>query len=140
MDGGMPSARRPVATALVTRSDGVRLVWCAVARDPLTWSIAALVFLVFGMNALRPLFAAAFPELQRPIFEQDSFVALTAAHLALVALSSAASIVAGVAAGIFVTYLGARVPAAGGGGGDGQTILPWPWPSPSSDRVRKCRP
>ena len=81
----------------------MRPLWLAVARDPLAWSIAALVFLVFGMNALRPLFAAAFPELQRPIFEQDSFVALTVAHVALVALSSAASIIAGVGAGIFIT-------------------------------------
>ena len=59
----------------MTKSRGVRPVWLAAARDPLAWSIAALVFLMFGMNALRPLFAAAFPELQRPIFEQDSFVA-----------------------------------------------------------------
>ena len=60
------------------------------------------------MNALRPLFAAAFPELQRPVFEQDSFVALTVAHVALVALSSAASIVTGVAAGIFITRASGR--------------------------------
>jgi osmoprotectant transport system permease protein len=87
----------------VTARHHVRPAWLAAARDPLAWSIAALVVLVFGMNALRPLFAAAFPELQRPVFEQDSFVALTLAHLALVALSSAASIVAGVSAGIFIT-------------------------------------
>jgi osmoprotectant transport system permease protein len=83
-------------------------VWLAATRDPLAWSIAALVFLVFGMNALRPLFAAAFPELQRPIFEQDSFVALTVAHVALVALSSAASIIAGVGAGVFITRASGR--------------------------------
>ncbi len=81
----------------------MRPVWLALARDPLVWTIAALVSLVFGMTALRPLFAAAFPDLQRPIFEQDSFVALTLAHLALVALSSAASIVVGICAGIFIT-------------------------------------
>lgn len=82
--------------------------WRVVARDPLTWSIALLVGLVFGMNALRPLFAAAFPELQRPVFEQDSFLALTVAHVALVALSSAASIVIGVAAGVFITRASGR--------------------------------
>ena len=87
----------------MTKSYGARSVWLAAARDPLAWSLAALVLLMFGMNALRPLFAAAFPDLQRPIFEQDSFVALTVAHVALVALSSAASIVAGVGAGIFIT-------------------------------------
>lgn len=87
----------------MTRNRGRRPWWLAAARDPLAWSIAALLLLMFGMSALRPLFAAVFPELQRPIFEQDSFVALTLAHVALVALSSAASIVAGVGAGIFIT-------------------------------------
>jgi osmoprotectant transport system permease protein len=110
----------------VTRIDGAQPVWRAVARDPLTWSIAALVFLVFGMNALRPLFAAAFPELQRPIFEQDSFIALTLAHIALVALSSAASIVAGVAAGIFITRTSGREfrPVVESAVAMGQTIPP----------------
>lgn len=75
----------------------------ALARDPLSWSAALLVLLVLGMNELRPIFAAAFPQLDRPIFTQDSFLALTAAHLELVALSSAAAVVIGVAAGIFVT-------------------------------------
>ena len=89
-------------------STGRQVRWLAAARDPLAWSIAALVLLVFGMSALRPLFAAAFPDLQRPIFEQDSFVALTIAHLTLVALSSAASIVAGVGAGIFITRQSGR--------------------------------
>jgi len=73
------------------------------ARDPLPWFAALLAFFVFGMQALRPIFAAAFPQLDRPIFTQDSFVALTLAHLELVALSSAASIVIGVGIGMFVT-------------------------------------
>jgi len=87
----------------VTTRQRTRPAWRSAIRDPLVWSIAALVFLVFGMNALRPLFVAAFPELQRPLFEQDSFAALTLAHVTLVALSSAVSIVVGVAAGIFIT-------------------------------------
>jgi osmoprotectant transport system permease protein len=74
-----------------------------VAHDPLSWFTALLAFFVFGMDTLQPLFAAAFPELDRPLFTQDSFAALTAAHLELVALSSAAAIVIGVSAGIFVT-------------------------------------
>lgn len=93
---------------MTTGSSATRPVWRVLARDPLIWSIAVLLFLVFGMNALRPLFAAAFPELQRPVFEQDTFVALTVAHVALVALSSAASIVTGVAAGIFITRASGR--------------------------------
>ncbi len=74
-----------------------------VARDPLLWSTALLALLVLGMNELRPVFATAFPELDRPIFTQDSFVALTLAHLELVAFSSAAAILVGIGAGVFAT-------------------------------------
>ena len=122
----------------MTKSRGVRPGWPA-ARDPLAWSISALVLLMFGMSALRPLFAAAFPELQRPIFEQDSFVALTVAHVALVALSSAASIVAGVGAGIFITRPSGREfrPLVESTVAMGQTILRWRfWPSSFPHRVR----
>ncbi len=74
-----------------------------LARDPLLWFTALLVFFVFGMNELRPIFAAAFPELDRPVFTQDTFLALTVAHLELVALSSGAAVLIGVGAGVFVT-------------------------------------
>lgn len=72
-------------------------------RDPLLWFAALLVFFVLGMDDLRPIFAAAFPQLERPVFAQDSFLALTAAHLELVALSSTAAVVIGVSVGIFAT-------------------------------------
>jgi osmoprotectant transport system permease protein len=72
-------------------------------RDPLPWLLAALVALVLGMPLLRPLFAAMFPTLDRPLYEQDSFVALLGAHLAIVGVSSALSLTVGVAAGLFVT-------------------------------------
>ena len=75
----------------------------ALAHDPLLWSTALLALLVLGMNKLRPVFAAAFPQLDRPIFTQDSFLALTVAHLQLVALSSAAAVVIGIGAGIMAT-------------------------------------
>lgn len=74
-----------------------------VLGDPLLWFANLLLLFVLGMPALRPLFAAAFPQLERPLFTQDSFVALTAAHLHLVALSSAMSVLIGVGAGVFVT-------------------------------------
>jgi osmoprotectant transport system permease protein len=74
-----------------------------LVHDPLLWFTALLAFFVFGMTELRPIFAAAFPQLDRPIFSQDTFLALTAAHLELVALSGAAAIVIGVGAGIFAT-------------------------------------
>ena len=72
-------------------------------RQPLPWLTAALLALAFGMPALRPLFAALFPALDRPLYAQDSFAALLGAHLLLVALSSTASVVLALAAGIFVT-------------------------------------
>jgi osmoprotectant transport system permease protein len=72
-------------------------------RDPLPWLLAALLALVLGMPLLEPLFAAAFPKLDRPMYVQDSFSALLLSHLAIVAASSALSLVVGVAAGIFVT-------------------------------------
>ncbi len=75
----------------------------SLLRDPLPWLLAALAALVLGMPLLRPLFAAMFPALDRPLYEQDSFVALLGSHLAIVGASSALSLVVGVAAGIFVT-------------------------------------
>jgi osmoprotectant transport system permease protein len=72
-------------------------------RDPLSWTAAAFVALMLGMPALRPLFAAAFPALERPYYEGASFPALVAAHLELVFVSSAAAVLIGVPAGIFVT-------------------------------------
>ena len=75
----------------------------SLLRDPLPWLLAALLALVLGMPLLRPLFAAMFPTLDRPLYEQDSFIALLGSHLAIVVASSALSLLIGVAAGIFVT-------------------------------------
>ena len=76
--------------------------------DPLWWALAALVLLVFGMVRLKPLFAALFPALDRPVYEQDSFLALVLAHLGLVGVSSAVAVVLGVAAGVLVTRAAGR--------------------------------
>ncbi|MES2959993.1 MAG: ABC transporter permease [Pseudomonadota bacterium] len=80
----------------------------ALLREPLPWALAALLMLTLGMPALRPLFAAWFPALDRPLYEQDSFVALLASHLAIVIASSALSLLAGVGAGVFVTRRAGR--------------------------------
>lgn len=72
-------------------------------RDPLAWSLGAFVLLLLLMPALKPLFAALFPELDRPLYMQDSFLALALSHLGLVAASSAIATIVGVAAAIFVT-------------------------------------
>ena len=87
----------------MTSAHRVRARLGALAHDPLLWSTTLLALLVLGMNKLRPVFAAAFPQLDRPIFTQDSFLALTVAHLQLVALSSAAAVVIGIGAGIMAT-------------------------------------
>ena len=65
--------------------------------------LALLLLLVFGAGWLKPLFAALFPLLERPFYEQDSFFDLLLAHLTIVGLSSAVSVAAGMAAGIFAT-------------------------------------
>ena len=75
-------------------------------RDQLTWTTLAFVALVLLMPLTKPVFAALFPHLERPLYEQDSFVALAAWHVALVGISRVAAAAIGVAAGIFVTRPG----------------------------------
>jgi osmoprotectant transport system permease protein len=88
---------------MTTMADGRPLL-----REPLPWAVAALLLLTFGMPSLKPLFAVAFPALDRPLYEQDSFVALMSAHMAIVAASSALSLSVGVAAGVFITRVAGR--------------------------------
>jgi len=78
------------------------------ARDPLAWALAALLFLALDMQALRPLFAAAFPALDRPLYEQEGFGALLLEHLGIVAAAGLAATGAGLAAGIAVTRAAGR--------------------------------
>jgi osmoprotectant transport system permease protein len=75
----------------------------AWAGDPLLWALAGLLALAAGMPLLKPVFAALFPALDRPMYEQASFLALLGAHAALVAVSSAVSVVLGGLAGWWVT-------------------------------------
>ena len=72
-------------------------------RDPLLWSTLALAALILLLPQSRPLFAALFPGLDRPLFQLDGFGALLLGHLLLVGASSGAAILLGLAAGIFVT-------------------------------------
>ncbi|MBD8451201.1 ABC transporter permease [Serratia rubidaea] len=72
-------------------------------RDPLPWATALLLALVFGMNQLHGLFAYWFPDLQRPVYQQDSFISLLLAHLTLVGISSLVAVLIGVSAGVAVT-------------------------------------
>jgi osmoprotectant transport system permease protein len=77
-------------------------------RQPLPWALAALLALTWGMPLLKPLFAAAFPALDRPLYEQDTFAQLVWAHLQIVGLSSGIAVLLGVSAGVFVTRQAGR--------------------------------
>ncbi|VFS78799.1 Putative osmoprotectant uptake system permease protein yehW [Raoultella terrigena] len=72
-------------------------------RDPLLWLLALFIAILLALPYSTPLFSALFPELPRPVYQQQSFLALTLAHCWLVALSSLAATLIGVGAGIAVT-------------------------------------
>ncbi len=80
----------------------------AALREPALWVGLALLALACGMEGLKPLFAWAFPHLDRPLYEQDSFSALLWAHVWIVAVSSAAAALVGIAAGLAVTRQAGR--------------------------------
>ncbi|WP_274390106.1 ABC transporter permease [Azospirillum doebereinerae] len=71
--------------------------------DRLTLGLLALVALVLGMPALKPLFAALYPSLDRPLYEAETFLTLTLDHMALVGLSSLIAVTVGGLAGVAVT-------------------------------------
>ena len=64
-------------------------------RDPLFWLIALFVALIFWLPYSQPLFAALFPQLPRPVYQQESFAALALAHFWLVGISSLFAVIIG---------------------------------------------
>lgn len=72
-------------------------------RDQLFWLIALFVALIFWLPYSQPLFAALFPQLPRPVYQQESFAALALAHFWLVGISSLFAVIIGTGAGIAVT-------------------------------------
>ncbi len=72
-------------------------------RDPLFWLIALFVALIFWLPYSQPLFAALFPQLPRPVYQQESFAALALADFWLVGISSLFAVIIGTGAGIAVT-------------------------------------
>ena len=80
-----------------------------MSKNHRVWPVLALLLLaVLGLAELKPLFAALFPELERPMYEQDSFSSLMLAHVMLVGWSSSLAILFGMGAGIFVTRSAGR--------------------------------
>ena len=49
-------------------------------REPLWWLIALFIGLLVGLPYSAPLFSRLFPELPRPVYQQESFWALTLDH------------------------------------------------------------
>ncbi|HEY1723084.1 MAG TPA: ABC transporter permease [Magnetospirillaceae bacterium] len=86
-------------------TNGRHISWYA---DPALGAALLTLALVFGMPLLRPVFAGAFPELDRPIYVGDPFWLLLLSHLGLVAASSVAAGVVGIGAGILVTRKAGR--------------------------------
>lgn len=84
-------------------SRSVQAVKLSTNSGLLWWVLGALMLLVFGLPSLKPLFAWLFPDLARPVYEQDSFASLLWAHLEIVGLSSAVAVIVGVAAAVFAT-------------------------------------
>lgn len=74
-----------------------------IVRDPLFWLIALFVALIFWLPYSQPLFGALFPQLPRPVYQQESFASLALAHFWLVGISSLFAVAIGVGAGIAVT-------------------------------------
>jgi osmoprotectant transport system permease protein len=77
-------------------------------RDPLIWLLLLFIALLTLMPYSGPLFSSLFPELLRPLYQQQSFWSLTLAHFGLVGISSLIATVIGVGAGIAVTRPGGR--------------------------------
>lgn len=74
-----------------------------LVRDPLLWLIAVFIALLFAMPYSAGLFGWLFPELARPMYQQESFSALALAHLTLVGISSLVAVIIGLGLGIAVT-------------------------------------
>jgi len=73
------------------------------ARAPIPWAVILTVIVTFGLPLARPIFAYMFPELPRPLYEEDPFWLLLLDHLGLVAVSGAISVLGGIALAIAVT-------------------------------------
>ncbi|PXW04938.1 osmoprotectant transport system permease protein [Pantoea ananatis] len=71
--------------------------------DPLLWLVLFYLSLLAAMPYSGPVFAACFPDLARPLYQQDSFWQLTLAHLFLVVTASLMAVAIGVGSGVLVT-------------------------------------
>lgn len=95
-------------------------------RDPLPWVVALLLALALALPHAQVVFAALFPDQQRPVYLQEPFIALLWQHFVLVVVSSAAAAMVGTGLGVAVTRPGGRAfaPLAQTLASAGQTFPP----------------
>jgi osmoprotectant transport system permease protein len=74
-----------------------------VLRTSLFWLLALFIALLAALPYSEALWAWLFPELDRPLYQQDSFASLALAHLGLVGVSSLLAAAMGISAGVAVT-------------------------------------
>ncbi|MBK4714174.1 MULTISPECIES: ABC transporter permease [Tenebrionibacter/Tenebrionicola group] len=74
-----------------------------VLRTSLFWLLALFITLLAALPYSEALWAWLFPELDRPLYQQDSFASLALAHLGLVGVSSLLAAAMGISAGVAVT-------------------------------------
>jgi osmoprotectant transport system permease protein len=72
-------------------------------KTPVLWVGLLFAALLVDMEALRPLFAAAFPGVEPVIFDRAGFIELFLSHLGLVAAASGGAALVGVGLAILVT-------------------------------------
>ncbi|SFN54387.1 osmoprotectant transport system permease protein [Candidatus Pantoea varia] len=77
-------------------------------KDPLLWLVLFYGALLTLMPYSGPLFHRWFPDLARPLYQQESFWQLTLAHLFLVVTASLLAIVLGIGSGVLVTRRAGR--------------------------------
>ena len=77
----------------------------SATKPVLRFAVGLGVYLAFllALPYSAPVFSALFPELERPLYEQQGFATLVGAHLALVAGASVIATLIGVTAGVYVT-------------------------------------
>ncbi len=86
------------------RAEGEALEERMTLRDALSLFVARGCEVLPVVNTQgQPLFAALFPQLPRPVYQQESFAALALAHFWLVGISSLFAVIIGTGAGIAVT-------------------------------------
>lgn len=75
----------------------------AVPRSRLTWAVALLLVLAYGLPYCGPIFSLWFPSQERPVYLLEPFSDLLWQHLWLVVVSSSVSVLLGVSTGIAAT-------------------------------------